>query len=522
MSDQKPILVFSPDGDPDGRMQRGIEAAGLRMHLLQNMDTFTNSDPLAAAWVLVLNLSDADWKNHPLLVALSDKRSSLLRFACPTPVVGIIPDAGNNAEIQKCFPWLDVVSTVAECESLLASTLPGLVSESKSARLNQAGTNDLRYELSFLDTSLQDFLILLMRALPVNVSVRDLDRDEVVFSNRSILEDLGYRYGLDFASDAEFYALTWDSEEEERRHAWEAGLQHNAPGEVQDFEFRMRHRDGYWLHYEQRAMVMPKAKPDSPPMLLKITQNVTERRKLRDRLQDQQRMEALGSLARAIAHDFNNMLGPLLGNLQLMLKDTALSARSRQRLDTCISTVLRVRDLAGGILEFGIQRSGEDRECQMEHVISDTLRLVRSAISPGVTVRMELEACPVVRADPMKLQQVFLNLITNANQALREKGNTMTLRCTSRTTASGDTEVIGEVEDDGPGIPSDLQSRVFDLFFSTKKLTGGSGIGLSTSSKIVEELGGRLVLESEEGRGALFRVVLPVAPVDISQTRVIR
>jgi PAS domain S-box-containing protein len=222
------------------------------------------------------------------------------------------------------------------------------------------------------------------------------------------------------------------------------------------------------------------------------------------------KMSALGQLVSGVAHELNNPLSVIVGYGQLLLAREVPTAVLRP-IELMVSQADRMAKIVRNLLLFARQRPAERTTVNVNEVLEQTLALrINQLTVSGIAVEKKFaRGLPPVMADPHQLEQVFLNLLLNAEQAMLE-GKTGG-RIILNTTLSRDGRMVhAEVIDDGPGIPQDALPHVFEPFFSTKPVGSGTGLGLSVSYGIVEEHGGHLVVESRPGR-TVFRLEMPVA-----------
>jgi len=228
------------------------------------------------------------------------------------------------------------------------------------------------------------------------------------------------------------------------------------------------------------------------------------------------KMSALGQLVSGVAHELNNPLSVIVGYGQLLLAREVPGAVLRP-IELMVSQADRMAKIVRNLLLFARQRPAERTTVNMNEVLEQTLALrINQLTVSGIAVEKKFaRGLPSVLADPHQLEQVFLNLLLNAEQAMLEgkAGGRIILS----TTVSRDGRMVhAEVIDDGPGIPQDALPHVFEPFFSTKPVGSGTGLGLSVSYGIVEEHGGHLVVESRPGR-TVFRLEVPVAQSPAAQ-----
>lgn len=250
-----------------------------------------------------------------------------------------------------------------------------------------------------------------------------------------------------------------------------------------------------------------------------------EERERRKRAESQlalaERMASVGTLAAGVAHEINNPLTWVLGNLDELeegLQDLTTSDPQEllERAREASEGARRIRAIVKALKTFS--HGAEDRRepVQIESAVDVALKVARNELRYRVTVAREFGETPPVLVNEGRLSQVFLNLVVNASQAFLEPDpDQNVLRIT--TWADGDT-VVAEVRDNGPGIPRDHVSRLFDPFFTTKPVGVGSGLGLSICHNIVRAADGSIEVETEEGVGTAFRVRLPRAPGAVVET----
>jgi len=222
------------------------------------------------------------------------------------------------------------------------------------------------------------------------------------------------------------------------------------------------------------------------------------------------KMSALGQLVSGVAHELNNPLSVIVGYGQLLLA-REVPATVLRPIELMVAQADRMAKIVRNLLLFARQRPSERTTVNLNDVLEQTLalRLNQLQISAIAVDKKFARGLPSVMADAHQLEQVFLNLLLNAEQAMMEAKHGGRVTLTTGVTRDG-RSVFAEVIDDGPGIPHDALPHVFEPFFTTKTVGTGTGLGLSVSYGIVEEHGGHLVVESRPGR-TVFRLELPVA-----------
>jgi two-component system, cell cycle sensor histidine kinase and response regulator CckA len=234
-----------------------------------------------------------------------------------------------------------------------------------------------------------------------------------------------------------------------------------------------------------------------------------------EQLRQAQRMNAVGRLAAGIAHDFNNILTAIRGHVTMLLEELPEGSGIREDALDIERAAERATDLTRQLLTFARGRRGQPVPVDMNHIVIDVGRLMRRLIAIGVDLRTDLQPdLPLVIADPGQLQQIVLNLVVNASEAIEQDGTIVVgTRALRLPEASPDMDMPpGDyvqllVSDTGPGIGDDARQQIFEPFFTTKPQ--GTGLGLSTVYGIVRKCGGSVRVSSEDGCGATFEVILP-------------
>jgi signal transduction histidine kinase len=243
-----------------------------------------------------------------------------------------------------------------------------------------------------------------------------------------------------------------------------------------------------------------------------------------DQLLHSQKMKALGTLAAGIAHDFNNLLSIIRMSSQLVRRQLKPTGTAGENLDAIERAVGQGKNIVGSILGYTRRPGDPNQAYKVNEVVSETLAMLHAQYLGGVVLTLELsDSVPSLRGDKSRLEQILLNLIVNAREAMNGVG-TLTLSVKNVPRASGHvlspraaaSYVEVSVRDSGPGIPPETMPRIFEPFFTTKTAHGehGSGLGLTTVYAIARQDGLGLAVESEFQRGATFRVFLPADKPD--------
>jgi PAS domain S-box-containing protein len=258
-----------------------------------------------------------------------------------------------------------------------------------------------------------------------------------------------------------------------------------------------------------------------------IIRDVTERQRLAQRLQDKQRMEAIGTLAGGVAHDFNNMLAGILANLGLAQAALPAGEPVQERLQLARRAAERARTLVRQILTFSRRGPLSQRVQALQPLVQEAVNLLQVTVPPSVRLEVTL-AAPVLhaRVDGGQVQQLLLNLCTNAWQALAGQPGVVRVLLQPVQLQAPEARALGlaagayaclQVQDDGPGMDAATQARVFEPFFTTKPLGEGTGLGLAVVHGVVTESAGAIHLDSAPGRGACFSIYLPLQPAPAAE-----
>ncbi len=242
-------------------------------------------------------------------------------------------------------------------------------------------------------------------------------------------------------------------------------------------------------------------------------------RRTHEQLRTSQKMEAIGRLAGGLAHDLNGVVTAILGYADLVAEATPEDDVRRADIDEIRRAGERAASLTRQVLAFSRREITHPQVLSFDAVVGDLTRMLRRLIGGHIALRVELRADHAfVLADPSQIEQVVMNLVLNARDALLG-GGTVNVRTAvvdggpEGTTAAGRSatgpHVRIEVVDDGTGMSSETMARIFEPFFTTKELGKGTGLGLATVHRIVEQLGGCIQVESSPGKGSVFRAYLP-------------
>jgi PAS domain S-box-containing protein len=235
-----------------------------------------------------------------------------------------------------------------------------------------------------------------------------------------------------------------------------------------------------------------------------IARDLTEQKQLEEQLRQSQKMEALGRLAGGVAHDFNNLLTVIMGYGSLLLEQTRLGDDTRESIHVLRTTAERAAALTRQLLAFSRKQIPRPSVLDLNAVIAELQPMLRRLIGEDIQLVTELaDRLGSIKADRHQLEQVLLNLVVNARDAMPTGGQL------SIETRNEDARVVLTVRDSGQGMDEPTRARLFEPFFTTKEVGKGTGLGLATVYGIVQQSGGRIEVDSALGAGAAFRIELP-------------
>jgi len=305
-------------------------------------------------------------------------------------------------------------------------------------------------------------------------------------------------------------------------------------GVVTNLEARFRAKDGS-IRVGLRSAAMIDI--EGVPHIIGVTRDITERNKaeeararLESQLRESQKMEALGTLAGGVAHDFNNIVAAILGNVELARQDATLAHAVQESLEEIRKASLRAKALVQQILSFGRRQMIERKVISLAPIVEESVHLLRATLPAQVSLSAESAAdTPPVLADATQIEQVLINLCNNAWQSVQgqARAGSIEIRLEAHEHAAGPAQdpgfspVFGEmppgryarltVEDNGAGMSEDTLTRIFEPFFTTKPVGQGTGLGLAVVHGIVQEHGGSIEVRSIPDKGSTFRVYFPAA-----------
>ena len=313
-------------------------------------------------------------------------------------------------------------------------------------------------------------------------------------------------------------------------------------GFVHGLEYQVRRRDGsvIWISESARAVRdVHGAIRYYEGFIDDITarkEAETERSRLEKQMLHAQKMDAIGTLAGGMAHDFNNILCAILGYTELALSNSELKGLTRENLQAVLKSAERAKDLIKRILTFSRPTETERHPLKLGAVLGEAVKLLHATLPSSIEIRLNIRTNDdVVVADATEMHQVIMNLGTNAGHALRPKGGQLTCELDrldlDHPAAVAFSLPAGSyvhliIHDTGHGMSREVMDRIFEPFFTTKAPGRGTGLGLTLVHKIVSRSGGHVRVESEPGKGTTFHIYLPrslepLAPSEAAPNRLL-
>lgn len=282
-------------------------------------------------------------------------------------------------------------------------------------------------------------------------------------------------------------------------------------------------KDGSKIYIDYRISKV--ISPDGIPYISGMGKDVTEKiksdrkmKQLEAQIVQSQKMEAIGTLAGGIAHDFNNILFSLLGFLDLAMEDITEDSPAYSKMVKVLIAAHMAKKIVGQILTFSMKTKTEKKPIYIQSIIENVVNLLKTSIPPTIAVKYDMDnSCGPVLADTTQIQQILINLITNATHAMQKTGGVLEISLTEKRIGfesrnldldPGDYVQLS-VSDAGHGIRQEILDRIFDPYFTTKNMEKGTGMGLAVVHGIINEHKGAISVNSQVGQGTVFHIFLP-------------
>jgi PAS domain S-box-containing protein len=302
----------------------------------------------------------------------------------------------------------------------------------------------------------------------------------------------------------------------------------NSSREPVTMNFRLRHRNGSWRQIQAIGRSIPDESAEG--YLILNARDVTDTNRLEEQFRQAQKMEAVGQLSGGVAHDFNNILTVIQGHVNLLDTHPSLPSELRESTKEIGQAAERAAGLTRQLLSFSRRQTLQTRNLDLNVVVADMSRMLRRVLREDVSMEILPSPQPlVVRADFGMMEQVMMNLVVNARDAMPDGGRLVlesAVREVDESIASqspkarAGTFACLSVSDTGCGIPPEMLQRIFEPFFTTKSVGQGTGLGLATVDGIIAQHGGWVSVYSAVGKGTTFRVFLPLVAEPADRTPV--
>ena len=290
-------------------------------------------------------------------------------------------------------------------------------------------------------------------------------------------------------------------------------------GDVKSLQFEAIHRRKDGSLYDAKVNLQ-KYHSEERPVFAAIVEDITDLKRIEERLRQSQRLEAVGKLTGAIAHDFNNMLTAIFGNLEMLKGRLNGDDRAQQSIEVIFDVASRAGDMTRSMLAFSHQQRLNPEPVDVRRAVTGMHELLLATV--GETTELEIRFADDLRpvmADGSQLESAIINLAINARDAM-PNGGQLVIETFNETIDTGSADrdhdiapgsyCVLAVSDNGVGMSPEVQEKMFEPFFTTKPFGEGSGLGLSTVFGVMKQLGGHVTVDSEEGRGTCMKLYLPI------------
>ncbi|MCP3899031.1 MAG: response regulator, partial [Desulfobacteraceae bacterium] len=369
-----------------------------------------------------------------------------------------------------------------------------------------------------LESSHERFLTIL-NSIDATIYVADMKTHEIIFVNKLMKE----HFGSDMTGE-----ICWQAFRKGTgpcSHCTNAQLvdENNRPKGVRTWQGKNPLNNKWYNNYD-RAIEWT----DGRIVKLQIATDITYIKNIETELHQAHKMDSIGTLAGGIAHDFNNILFPIMGYTELLMEEIPEKSPLKDTLKEIHNGTMRARDLIKQILTFSRQDISEFKLIKIQPIIEEGLKLIRSSIPATIKIEQNISSdCGIIKADPIQIHQIVMNLSTNAYHAMTDTGGKLTIdlkkvelnskNIMNPEMKSGDYACL-TIKDTGMGMDKNIIEKIFDPFFTTKKAGKGTGMGLSVVHGIVKKMNGAIQFESELSKGTEFNIYLPIEKKSIEES----
>jgi PAS domain S-box-containing protein len=493
------------------------------MHILLLEDNLRDRQLLEKTLInegLVCQITHAKSKEE-FQAALEQAKYDLIISDFTLPAYSGIAALTASRELQPDTPFIFVAGTIGE-EKVVESLKSGatdFVLKNRLKRLGQAVRRALREAQERKERQRAEEQVRVqssaLEAVANGIMLTDA-AGKILFGNRAFCAMTGYALEEILGKnpgflnsgkhDADFFRALWNT---------------ILTGRVWQGELINRRKDGT-LYNEEMTITPIQRRNGEISHFIAVKQDITQRKQRKEQLHQARKMEAIGQLAGGIAHDFNNLLTVIHGNVQLVLMDESqLKEENRQCLKQVTDATERAADLTRQLLAFGRKQVVQFQPLNLNHVIRNFTKMLKRVIGEHVALQCCCaEDLPSVNADVGMIEQILLNLIVNARDAMPQGGSIIiTTEAVSIDASHAETHpeaqtgefVCIAVGDTGTGIYPEYLPRIFEPFFTTKEAGKGTGFGLATVYGIVKQHRGWIEVSSQLGNGTTFKIFLPAS-----------
>ncbi len=342
----------------------------------------------------------------------------------------------------------------------------------------------------------------------------DAKTAEILNCNQTLSNNTGYTKE-EILGRSIFDMYTLESSEHAKNHVFPLFAK---DGIITGEELQVQRKDGSIIDVSLNVLPVRDEKGDIIHSR-SIWRDITRQKKLESQIQQLQKMETIATFAGGIAHDFNNILGTIIGCTELSLEDSPIDSILYENLQQVHSAGLRAKDLVQQILTFSRHAEQELKPVRVQTIIEDAIKMSRSMLPSTIEIQKSISSqCGLIIADATQVNQITMNLITNAYHAMQETGGTLKI-------SLGEVDLRGDdlrdaamspgsyvclsVSDTGIGMDKTTLDRIFDPYFTTKGKDKGTGLGLAVVHGLVKKFNGDINVYSEPGKGTTFNVYVP-------------